>query len=148
MARAPVLTSDKSDNETPKEVMDAATKLVDEIIEEAETTISKTDVQRINLASSCLLSSRQFAPRMNCGQTPIGNRIRPRTRKRIRQTNFRDNLKTRDHLLSKIIRNLPSRFKSPSNRLGPLAHRQFLCRGVPRIRISIIWKPDRKPETN
>ncbi|BES94090.1 Hypothetical protein NTJ_06899 [Nesidiocoris tenuis] len=43
MARAPVLTSDKSDNETPKEVMDAATKLVDEIIEEAETTISKTD---------------------------------------------------------------------------------------------------------
>ncbi|CAB0001443.1 unnamed protein product, partial [Nesidiocoris tenuis] len=82
------------------------------------------------------------------GQTPIGNRIRPRTRKRIRQTNFQDNLKTRDRLLSKIIRNLPSRSKSPFNRLGLLVHRQFLCRGVPRIRISIIWKPDRKLETN
>ncbi|KAF6210295.1 hypothetical protein GE061_013399 [Apolygus lucorum] len=45
MARAPVINSDKGDgaDDTPKEIMDAANLLVDEVIREAEATVSKNN---------------------------------------------------------------------------------------------------------
>lgn len=45
MARAPVLSSDKAADGAPKEVVDAANKLVDEIIQEAEATVARNNVR-------------------------------------------------------------------------------------------------------